>query len=244
MENEYIIEMLNITKEFPGIKANDNITLQLKKGEIHALLGENGAGKSTLMSILFGLYQPTSGIIKKNGQEVHINTPNDANDLNIGMVHQHFKLVECFSVLDNIILGVEPTKGLFLEKKNARAKVMELSEKYGLMVDPDALISDITVGMQQRTEILKMLYRDNEVLIFDEPTKGVDVKAKTDLFQLIDGLAREGKGVIYASGEFAELVGLCDRICVLWDGRIVAEIAGAEAREETLLYYSTGGSAS
>ena len=157
MENEYIIEMLNITKEFPGIKANDNITLQLKKGEIHALLGENGAGKSTLMSILFGLYQPTSGIIKKNGQEVHINTPNDANDLNIGMVHQHFKLVECFSVLDNIILGVEPTKGLFLEKKNARAKVMELSEKYGLMVDPDALISDITVGMQQRTEILKML---------------------------------------------------------------------------------------
>ena len=111
MENEYIIEMLNITKEFPGIKANDNITLQLKKGEIHALLGENGAGKSTLMSILFGLYQPTSGIIKKNGQEVHINTPNDANDLNIGMVHQHFKLVECFSVLDNIILGVEPTKG-------------------------------------------------------------------------------------------------------------------------------------
>ena len=169
MENEYIIEMLNITKEFPGIKANDNITLQLKKGEIHALLGENGAGKSTLMSILFGLYQPTSGIIKKNGQEVHINTPNDANDLNIGMVHQHFKLVECFSVLDNIILGVEPTKGLFLEKKHARAKVMELSEKYGLMVDPDALISDITVGMQQRTEILKMLYRDNEVLIFDEP---------------------------------------------------------------------------
>lgn len=117
MENEYIIEMLNITKEFPGIKANDNITLQLKKGEIHALLGENGAGKSTLMSILFGLYQPTSGIIKKNGQEVHINTPNDANDLNIGMVHQHFKLVECFSVLDNIILGVEPTKGLPREKE-------------------------------------------------------------------------------------------------------------------------------
>ena len=122
MENEYIIEMLNITKEFPGIKANDNITLQLKKGEIHALLGENGAGKSTLMSILFGLYQPTSGIIKKNGQEVHINTPNDANDLNIGMVHQHFKLVECFSVLDNIILGVEPTKGLFLEKKECPCK--------------------------------------------------------------------------------------------------------------------------
>ena len=120
MGHEYIIEMLNITKDFPGIRANDNITLQLRKGEIHALLGENGAGKSTLMSILFGLYQPTSGVIKKNGQEVKINTPNDANDLNIGMVHQHFKLVECFSVLDNIILGVEPTRGLFLEKKKAR----------------------------------------------------------------------------------------------------------------------------
>ena len=129
MENDYIIEMLGITKEFPGIKANDNITLQLKRGEIHALLGENGAGKSTLMSILFGLYQPTSGIIKKNGKEVKISSPNDANDLNIGMVHQHFKLVECFSVLDNIILGVEPTKGLFLEKKGARKKGMELSEK-------------------------------------------------------------------------------------------------------------------
>ena len=170
MGHEYIIEMLNITKDFPGIRANDNITLQLRKGEIHALLGENGAGKSTLMSILFGLYQPTSGVIKKNGQEVKINTPNDANDLNIGMVHQHFKLVECFSVLDNIILGVEPTRGLFLEKKKAREKVLELSNKYGLKVDPDALVSDITVGMQQRTEILKMLYRDNEVLIFDEPT--------------------------------------------------------------------------
>ena len=193
MENEYIIEMLNITKEFPGIKANDNITLQLKKGEIHALLGENGAGKSTLMSILFGLYQPTSGIIKKNGQEVHINTPNDANDLNIGMVHQHFKLVECFSVLDNIILGVEPTKGLFLEKKNARAKVMELSEKYGLMVDPDALISDITVGMQQRTEILKMLYRDNEVLIFDEPTAVLTPQEIDELMQIMKNLAKEGK---------------------------------------------------
>ena len=135
MENEYIIEMLNITKEFPGIKANDNVTLQLRKGEIHALLGENGAGKSTLMSILFGLYQPTSGVIKKNGKEVKINNPNDANDLNIGMVHQHFKLVECFSVLDNIILGIEPTKGLLLSKKEARKKIIELSEKYGLKVE-------------------------------------------------------------------------------------------------------------
>ena len=169
-ETPYAIEMLNITKKFPGIIANDNITLQLKKGEIHALLGENGAGKSTLMSVLFGLYQPEEGIIKKDGKEVKINDPNDANDLGIGMVHQHFKLVECFTVLDNIILGVEPTKNGFLQKKEAREKVLALSEKYGLQVDPDAYIEDITVGMQQRTEILKMLYRDNEILIFDEPT--------------------------------------------------------------------------
>ena len=164
-EENYVIEMLNITKEFPGIVANDNVTLRLKKGEIHALLGENGAGKSTLMSVLFGLYQPEKGTIKKNGQVVKINSPNDANDLNIGMVHQHFKLVECFTVLDNIILGVEPTNKMgFLKKDEARKKVLELSEKYKLKVDPDALISDISVGMQQRVEILKMLYRDNEIL--------------------------------------------------------------------------------
>ena len=166
----YVIEMLHITKEFPGIKANDDITLQLKKGEIHALLGENGAGKSTLMSVLFGLYQPEAGEIRKNGQTVKINDPNDATALGIGMVHQHFKLVECFSILDNIILGVEPCKNGFLQKQEAREKVLALSEKYGLQVDPDALVEDVTVGMQQRVEILKMLYRDNEILIFDEPT--------------------------------------------------------------------------
>ena len=148
MGSPYAIEMLNITKRFPGIIANDNITLQLKKGEIHALLGENGAGKSTLMSVLFGLYQPEEGVIKKDGQVVSIKDPNDANALGIGMVHQHFKLVECFSVLDNIILGVEPNKLGFLQKAEARKKVVALSEKYGLRVDPDALISDISVGMQ------------------------------------------------------------------------------------------------
>ena len=172
MENksEYVIEMLHITKEFPGIKANDDISLQLKRGEIHALLGENGAGKSTLMSVLFGLYQPEEGIIKKDGVEVKIKNPNDATALNIGMVHQHFKLIDVFTVLDNIILGAEDTKLGFLQRKEARQKIQELSEKYGLMVDLDAKIEDISVGMQQRTEILKMLYRDNEILIFDEPT--------------------------------------------------------------------------
>ena len=153
MEQPYAIEMLNITKRFPGIVANDNITLQLKRGEIHALLGENGAGKSTLMSVLFGLYQPEEGVIKKDGQVVQIKDPNDANALGIGMVHQHFKLVECFSILDNIILGVEPCKNGFLQKQEAREKVLALSEKYGLQVDPDALVEDVTVGMQQRTEI-------------------------------------------------------------------------------------------
>ena len=168
MEQAYAIEMLHITvKRFPGIVANDNITLQLKKGEPRAA-GENGAGKSTLMSVLFGLYQPEE--YQEGWPVVSIKDPNDANDLGIGMVHQHFKLVECFSVLDNIILGVEPCKArIFTEGRGAK-KVLALSEKYGLAVDPDALVEDITVGMQQRTEILKMLYRDNEILIFDEPT--------------------------------------------------------------------------
>lgn len=146
MEQAYAIEMLHITKRFPGIVANDDITLQLKKGEIHALLGENGAGKSTLMSVLFGLYQAEEGVIKKDGKEVEIKDPNDANRLGIGMVHQHFKLVECFSVLDNIILGDEPTgKAGFLKKDEARKKIIELSDKYGLSVDPDAIIEDVTV---------------------------------------------------------------------------------------------------
>ena len=144
-ESPYVIEMCNITKEFPGIIANDDITLQLKKGEIHALLGENGAGKSTLMSVLFGLYQPEKGEIRKNGKAVTIKDPNDANALGIGMVHQHFKLVDVFTVLDNIILGVEPNTVGFLRKKKAREKVLKLSEAYGLNVDPDALVENITV---------------------------------------------------------------------------------------------------
>lgn len=234
MENNYIIEMLNITKEFPGIRANDNITLQLKKGEIHALLGENGAGKSTLMSILFGLYQPTSGTIKKNGKEVKINTPNDANDLNIGMVHQHFKLVECFSVLDNIILGVEPSKGLFLEKKGAREKVLQLSDKYGLKVDPDALISDITVGMQQRTEILKMLYRDNEVLIFDEPTAVLTPQEINELMKIMKNLAQEGKSILFITHKLNEIMEVADRCTILQKGRYIGTVDIDKTSKEEL----------
>lgn len=234
MGNEYIIEMLNITKEFPGIKANDNVTLQLKKGEIHALLGENGAGKSTLMSILFGLYQPTSGVIKKNGEEVKINNPNDANALNIGMVHQHFKLVECFSVLDNIILGIEPTKGLFLSKKGAREKVMELSDKYGLKVEPDALISDISVGMQQRTEILKMLYRDNEILIFDEPTAVLTPQEIDELMKIMKNLANEGKSILFITHKLNEIMAVADRCTILRKGKYIGTVDIKDTTKEEL----------
>ena len=223
MDRPYAIEMLHITKRFPGIIANDDITLQLKKGEIHALLGENGAGKSTLMSVLFGLYQAEEGIIKKDGVEVSIKDPNDANALGIGMVHQHFKLVECFTVLDNIIMGVEPTKMGFLQKKEARAKVMELSERYGLKIDPDALIEDITVGMQQRTEILKMLYRENEILIFDEPTAVLTPQEIDELMEIMRNLAAEGKSILFISHDLSLVKRLCERIVVMKDGRIVEE---------------------
>ena len=220
----YAIEMLNITKRFPGIIANDNITLQLRRGEIHALLGENGAGKSTLMSVLFGLYQPEEGTIKKDGKVVSIKNPNDATALGIGMVHQHFKLVECFTVLDNIIMGVEPTKMGFLQKKEARRKVMELSERYGLHVDPDAKIEDITVGMQQRTEILKMLYRDNEILIFDEPTAVLTPQEIDELMQIMRNLAAEGKSILFISHKLAEIMAVSDRCTVLRKGKYIGTV--------------------
>ena len=235
MSNEpYAIEMLNITKRFPGIVANDNITLQLKPGEIHALLGENGAGKSTLMSVLFGLYQPEEGIIKKDGVEVKINNPNDANALGIGMVHQHFKLVECFTVLDNIILGVEPNKCGFLQKTDARKKVLELSERYGLHVDPDALIEDITVGMQQRTEILKMLYRDNEILIFDEPTAVLTPQEIEDLLQIMKNLAAEGKSILFISHKLNEIMEVADRCSVLRKGKYIGTVEVANTTKAEL----------
>ena len=234
MEERYAIEMLNITKRFPGIVANDNITLQLKKGEIHALLGENGAGKSTLMSVLFGLYQPEEGVIKKDGQVVSIKDPNDANDLGIGMVHQHFKLVECFTVLDNIIMGVEPCKHGFLQKAEAREKVLALSEKYGLRVDPDALVEDITVGMQQRTEILKMLYRDNEILIFDEPTAVLTPQEIHELMQIMKNLAAEGKSILFITHKLNEIMEVSDRCSVLRKGRYIGTVDIQNTSKEEL----------
>ncbi len=234
LASEYAIEMLNITKKFPGIIANDNVTLRLKKGEIHALLGENGAGKSTLMSVLFGLYHPEEGEILKNGEKVEIKDPNDANRYGIGMVHQHFKLVECFSVLDNIILGVEPNKMGVLQKAAARKKVNELSERYGLRVDCDALIEDITVGMQQRTEILKMLYRENEILIFDEPTAVLTPQEISELMEIMRNLAKEGKSILFISHKLNEIMEVADRCTVLRKGKYIATVNVAETTPEEL----------
>ena len=231
---EYVIEMLHITKEFPGIKANDDITLQLKKGEIHALLGENGAGKSTLMSVLFGLYQPEAGEIRKNGVKVEINDPNDATALKIGMVHQHFKLVEVFTVLDNIILGAETTKLGFIQKKEARAKVQALSEKYGLHVDLDAKVEDITVGMQQRVEILKMLYRDNEILIFDEPTAVLTPQEIDELMATMREFAKEGKSILFISHKLNEIMEVSDRVTVLRKGKYVGTVNTSETNKQEL----------
>ena len=235
MPNEpFAIEMVNITKKFPGIIANDNVTLQLRRGEIHALLGENGAGKSTLMSVLFGLYQAEEGEIRKNGQVVQINNPNDANALGIGMVHQHFKLVECFSVLDNIILGVEDTKHDFLQREAAREKVLALSKKYGLEVNPDALIEDISVGMQQRTEILKMLYRDNEILIFDEPTAVLTPQEIEELLQIMRNLAAEGKSILFITHKLNEITSVADRCTVLRKGKYIGTVDVADCSKADL----------
>ena len=230
----YAIEMVNITKKFPGIVANDNVTLQLKQGEIHALLGENGAGKSTLRSVLFGLYQAGEVEIRKNGQVVKIQNPNDANALGIGMVHQHFKLVECFSVLDNIILGVEDSRCGLLQREKARQKVMALSERYGLKVDPDALVEDISVGMQQRTEILKMLYRDNEILIFDEPTAVLTPAEIKELLQIMKNLAAEGKSILFITHKLNEIMAVADRCSVLRKGKYMGTVSVAETTKAEL----------
>ena len=217
---EYVVEMLNITKEFPGIKANDNVTLQLQKGEVHALLGENGAGKSTLMSVLFGLYQPEEGRIKVNGKEVEIANPNVANELGIGMVHQHFQLVDNFTVTENIILGQEPKKSFGrIDIDKAAEKVKKISDQYGLQVDPHAKIEDITVGMQQRVEILKMLYRDAEILIFDEPTAVLTPQEITELMAIMKDLVKEGKSVMLITHKLKEIKAVADRCTVLRRGK-------------------------
>jgi len=235
MGDNYVIEMRHITKIFPGIIANDDINLGLRKGEIHALLGENGAGKSTLMSVLFGLYKPEQGEIRKDGKTVIINDPNDANALGIGMVHQHFKLVEVFSVLDNIILGAETVNKLgVLQKKEARKKVIELSQKYNLNVDVDAKIEDITVGMQQRTEILKMLYRDNDILIFDEPTAVLTPQEIDELMKIMKGLAKEGKSILFITHKLNEIMAVADRCTILRKGRYINTVDIKDTNKDEL----------
>lgn len=231
---DYIIEMLGITKEFPSIIANDDITFQVKQGEIHALLGENGAGKSTLMSVLFGLYRPEKGVIKIKGKEVHIKSPLDANSYGIGMVHQHFKLVHNFTVLQNIILGVETVKGGLLQMEEAKKKVVRLSEQYHLKVDPDAYISDISVGMQQRVEILKMLYRENEILILDEPTAVLTPQEIDELMNIMRELVKEGKSIVFITHKLAEIKAVADRCSVLRRGKMIGVVDVADTDVETM----------
>lgn len=237
---EYVVEMLNIRKEFPGIVANDNITLRLKKGEVHALLGENGAGKSTLMSVLFGMYQPEVGEIKVKGKTVKISSPNVANDLGIGMVHQHFKLVQNFTVTENIILGSEPKKGLVVDIKSAANRIQELSEKYGLNVDPYAKIEDITVGMQQRVEILKMLYRNEDVLIFDEPTAVLTPQEIDDLMTIIKNLIKEGKSIIIITHKLKEIKAVADRCTVIRRGKYIGTVDVKETSESDMAEMMVG----
>lgn len=221
---EHVVEMLNIRKEFPGIVANDRISIDLRKGEILALLGENGAGKSTLMSILFGLYRPDEGTIKIRGKEVQIANPTQASTFGIGMVHQHFKLVHNFTITENIVLGMEPKKGLILDLGSASSRIRELSQHYGLNVDPDAVIENVSVGMQQRVEILKMLYRDAEVLIFDEPTSVLTPQEIQDLMEIMRNLIREGKSIILITHKLKEIKAIADRCTVIRRGKVIGTV--------------------
>ncbi|MBQ9990891.1 MAG: ABC transporter ATP-binding protein [Lachnospiraceae bacterium] len=226
--------MNHITKQFGNFKANDDVTLKVKKGEIHALLGENGAGKSTLMSVLFGLYQPEQGEIRINGKAVKISNPNDANALGIGMVHQHFKLVHNFTVLESIVLGHETTKGGILRMAEARKKITGLSERYKFKIDPDAYISDITVGMQQRVEILKMLYCDNDILIFDEPTAVLTPQEIGELLKAMKQLVAEGKSIIFITHKLNEIKAVADRCSVLRKGKYIGTVEVETATKEML----------
>jgi len=236
---DYIIEMLNITKEFPGVKANDNITLQLKKGEIHALLGENGAGKSTLMSVLFGLYQADEGIIKKNGEVVKISNPNDANDLHIGMVHQHFMLVDMHTVAENITLGLDRPRFL-LNLRQIELEVERIARQYGLQVDPRAYIWQLSVGEQQRVEILKMLYRGVDILILDEPTAVLTPQEVEELFATLRQMASEGRSIIFISHKLDEVMRIADRITVLRDGKVAATLNKASTDKRELACLMVG----
>ena len=237
---DYVIEMLGIRKEFGNFVANDNITLQLKKGEIHALLGENGAGKSTLMNVLFGLYQPEGGEIRVHGKKVSITNPNVANNLGIGMVHQHFMLVENLTVTENIILGNEPKKRGMVDIRGASKKVAEISKLYGLNVDPNAKIEDISIGMQQRVEILKTLYRGAEILIFDEPTASLTPQEIGELIGIMKKLIEEGKSIIVITHKLQEIMDVSDRVTIIRKGEGIGTVITSETNPEELATLMVG----
>lgn len=239
-----VIEMQSISKQFGEFFANKNINLELRKGEIHALLGENGAGKSTLMNILSGLLEPTAGKILMNGKDVAINTPTTANQLGIGMVHQHFMLIGDFTVVENIILGQEPKKGIILDKASARQSIVELSKRYGLSVDPDAKINSISVGMQQRVEILKTLYRGADILIFDEPTASLTPQEIDDMIETLRSLANEGKSIIIITHKLDEIKQVADRCTVIRRGESIGTVTVAETTSKELADMMVGRSVS
>ncbi|MFA5698604.1 MAG: ABC transporter ATP-binding protein [Sphaerochaeta sp.] len=238
--SEYAITMKGITKTFPGVIANDKVDLNVKQKEIHALLGENGAGKSTLMSILFGAYSADSGTILINGEEVEIKNPNVATELGIGMVHQHFKLVQNYTVTENIVLGMEPRRGQILDSKRARADVAALSEQYGLSVDPDARIEDISVGQQQRVEILKTLYRNANIIIFDEPTAVLTPQEIDELIEIITKLKEEGKTIVLITHKLREIKAVADRCTVLRRGKYIGTVEVADVSESELAEMMVG----
>ncbi len=236
-----VLELHNITKRFPGVLANDHVSLTLEEGEIHALLGENGAGKTTLMNILYGLYRADEGDIYVRGRKVTIRSPSDAIALGIGMVHQHFMLVPVMTVTENIILGAEPTRvGPFLDRRAAAARIRELSERYGLEVDPDAYIKDLPVGVQQRVEILKLLYRKADILILDEPTAVLTPQEVEELFRILRALASQGNSIIFISHKLKEVMTIADRITVLRQGRVVGTTTPAETSEAELAAMMVG----
>ena len=244
MADEYIVEMRHVTKRFPGIIANDDISLGIKKGEIFALLGENGAGKSTLMSMLFGMYEPDEGEIYVRGKLEHISSPNYATKLNIGMVHQHFKLVSNYTIAENIILGIEPKRRLGLlpvvDIKGTIEKVSALSKQYGLEVDPTAKIENINVSTQQRVEILKMLWREAEILIFDEPTAVLTPQEIEFLLQIIRGLRDSGKTIILITHKLEEIKQVADRCAILNRGKLIDVLDVATTSTQTMANLMVG----
>ena len=237
---EVVLETRGLTKRFPGVLANDHIDLQLHKGEVLGLLGENGAGKSTLMNMIYGLYSPSEGEILVNGQVVNINDPNDAIRLGIGMVHQHFQLVPVLTVTENIMLGNESVKGLFLDRKAARKRIMDISDQYGLQVDPDALVQDLPVGVQQRVEIIKALYRQANILILDEPTAVLTPQETEGLFSIMETLIESGVSIIFISHKLKEVLRICDRVQVLRLGKVVGEADPKQSTQQSLASMMVG----